>query len=80
MQYFQGPKMKQILGRSWRLADVALVAFAADFPDFVAVAPAADADGAAANTPAPTTAAATTARTSNLSLFIVPPPVLLSSL
>jgi hypothetical protein len=79
MQYFQGPTMKQIFGRSWRLADV-LVALAADFPDLVVVALAADADDAAASAPVPTTAAARTARTSNVSLFIVPPPVLLSLL
>src|SRR5262245_20944220 len=81
MQYFHGPKTKQIFGRSWGLADIVLVAPAADafarsceLADIVLVALAADADGAAASAPAPTIAAATTASTSILSLFIVPPP------
>jgi hypothetical protein len=74
MQYFQGPKTKQILGRSWTsAADVAFVALTAVFPAFVVVAPAADADGAAASAPGTTSAAARTPSTSILSLFMVPP-------
>jgi hypothetical protein len=82
MQYFQGPKTKQILGRSAveRLADLVVVAPAAaafdrswELADVVLVAPAADPDGAAASAPAPTTTATRTASTSILSVFIIPP-------
>jgi hypothetical protein len=62
MQYFQGPKTKQIFGRS-----AALVALA----DFVAVPVAAAADGALASAPMPTVAAATAVSAKSLILFIV---------
>jgi hypothetical protein len=62
MQYFQGPKTKQILGRSEGLSALA---------DFVVVPVAADADGALASAPMPTVAAATAVSAKSLIFNIV---------
>jgi hypothetical protein len=60
MQYFQGPKTKQIRGRSRLL-----------LADVVVLAVAAEAVGAMPNAPLPTVAAASAVSASILILFIV---------